>query len=557
MMDESGSVTEAANSSATGVEGRVASGTNSESAPAPSVLQQVRQKTQRKRRRGQPPGWTIWLSGQASRSRGMITHTLPIWLMEHRQQILTAAISFAVHIAVAFVMALWAMPPDTAELLFGLIVTRVDADTEEPLEIIEIEAILQPDSLQDLDTNSTMKELISELDDELRNDLSIDTQDRDFTLELEPTDAEIQVLYKQGEFGGRSEAGKRAALKKYGGTVDSEKAVVSGLKWLNSIQRKNGSWSFAKQGPGAVPGRFQKTEVGATSLALLCFLGAGHTHMKDGPYRETVLRGLEFIGESATVTQGTADLRGDSEGNAGMYVQGLATICLSEAHALEHNDRNLTKLTKMAVTFIERAQNPITGGWRYKPRDDTSDTSVVGWEVMALQSAKSGRIRVSSKSLRLARDFLRSAQVGDDGSQYAYVPGNGAKPSMTAVGLLCRMYLGWRNDNPALEKGVKYLAGRGPNPNDMYYSYYATQVLHHWGGDLWKKWNAELREDLVRSQVTDGPAAGSWRPAGPHSDVGGQLYQTTLSILTLEVYYRHLPIYQRLEQDPVDASVLQ
>ena len=106
------------------------------------------------------------------------------------------------------------MPPDTAELLFGLIVTRVDADTEEPLEIIEIEAILQPDSLQDLDTNSTMKELISELDDELRNDLSIDTQDRDFTLELEPTDAEIQVLYKQGEFGGRSEAGKRAALEK-------------------------------------------------------------------------------------------------------------------------------------------------------------------------------------------------------------------------------------------------------------------------------------------------------------------------------------------------------
>ncbi|MDG2128051.1 MAG: terpene cyclase/mutase family protein [Fuerstiella sp.] len=556
-MDESGSVTEAFESGAAGVGGQTASGSDSSPASAPSVLQQVRQKTQRKRRRGQPPGWTLWLAGKASQSGGMITHTLPVWLMEHRHQFLTLAVSFIFHLALAFVMALWVMPPDAAEQLYGLIVTRVDADAEAPLEVIEIEAILQPDSLQDLDTNSNMKELISELDNELRNDLSIDTQDRDFTLELEPTDAEMKVLYKQGEFGGRSEAGKRAAVKKYGGTVDSEKAVVSGLKWLQKIQRKDGSWSFAAQGPGAVVGRFRKTEVGATSLALLCFLGAGHTHAQDGPYRETVVNGLEFIAANATVTQGTADLRGESEGNAGMYVQGLATICLSEAHALEHNDKNLTKLTEMAVRFIERAQNPITGGWRYKPRDDTSDTSVVGWEVMALQSAKSGRIRVSSKSLRLAREFLRSAQADDEGSLYAYVPGNAAKPSMTAVGLLCRMYLGWRNDNPALKKGVQYLAGRGPNRNDMYYNYYATQVLHHWGGALWKTWNQELREHLVRSQITDGPAAGSWRPVGPHSDTGGQLYQTTLSILTLEVYYRHLPIYQRLQQEPSDPTVLE
>ncbi|MEO2014273.1 MAG: prenyltransferase/squalene oxidase repeat-containing protein, partial [Fuerstiella sp.] len=281
--------------------------------------------------------------------------------------------------------------------------------------------------------------------------------------------------------------------------------------------------------------------------------GAGHTHVKEGPYRETVEHGLAFIGESATVTQGTADLRGDAEGNSGMYVQGLATICLSEAHALEHRDKKLTKLTEMAVRFIERAQNPVTGGWRYEPRDDTSDTSVVGWEVMALQSAKSGRIRVSSKSMRLTRDFLRTVQ-SDDGAQYSYIPDRGAKLSMTAVGLLCRMYLGWRNDNPSLQKGVKFLAGRGPHPNDIYYNYYATQVLHHWGGDLWKRWNQELREQLVRSQITEGPAAGSWRPTGPHSDVGGQLYQTTLSILTLEVYYRHLPIYQRLERGPTDPT---
>ncbi|MEO2020010.1 MAG: hypothetical protein ABGZ53_37230, partial [Fuerstiella sp.] len=315
-MDDSGSITEAESidHSATGVDGQDTSGTNCQPRPMPSVLQQVQQKTQRKRRRGHPPGWTIWLAGQATRSRGVVTHTLPIWLMGHRQQILTVAISLVIHLAVAFVMALYALPPDTAGRLFGLIVSRADSDTEDLLEIIEIEAILQPDSIQDLDTNSNMKQLVSDLEDALTDDLMIDTQDRDFTLELEPTDAEMEVLYKKGEFGGRSEAGKQAALKKYGGTADSEKSVVSGLKWLKTIQQKNGSWSFAKQGRGAIPGRYRKTEVGATSLALLCFLGAGHTHVKEGPYRETVEHGLAFIGESATVTQGTADLRGDAEG---------------------------------------------------------------------------------------------------------------------------------------------------------------------------------------------------------------------------------------------------
>ena len=318
----------------------------------------------------------------------------------------------------------------------------------------------------------------------------------------------------------------------------------------------NGSWSFADQGPAARAGSFRRTEVGATSLALLCFLGAGHTHVGEGPYRETVEKGLAYIGSQADVSQGTADLRGSAEGNSGMYVQGLATICISEAHALEPNGKDLGKLTELAVNFIERAQNPLTGGWRYRPRDDTDDTSVVGWQVMALRSAKAGRIPASSKTLRFAREFLRSVQTDEDGAFYAYTPGGGRKDSMTAVGLLCRMYLGWKKDNAALEKGVQHLAAIGPSRNDIYFNYYATQVLHHWGGDLWKQWNQKMREQLVRTQITEGPAAGSWPVTDPHAATAGQLYQTALSILTLEVYYRHLPLYRKLEEGPNDPTVV-
>jgi hypothetical protein len=79
----------------------------------------------------------------------------------------------------------------------------------------------------------------------------------------------------------------------------------------------------------------------------------------------------------------------------------------------------------------------------------------------------------------------------------------------------------------------------------MYFNYYATQVLHHWGGEVWTKWNEVMREQLVRTQVHEGHAAGSWAPADAHGGQGGRLYMTCMCIMTLEVYYRHLPLYHR------------
>ena len=95
------------------------------------------------------------------------------------------------------------------------------------------------------------------------------------------------------------------------------------------------------------------------------------------------------------------------------------------------------------------------------------------------------------------------------------------------------------------EIGVAYLDAVKPMTNNMYYNYYATQVLHHWGGDEWSRWNDVMREQLVRTQLQDGPEAGSWDVADPHGGVGGRLFMTSLCVMTLEVYYRHLPLYQR------------
>jgi hypothetical protein len=122
---------------------------------------------------------------------------------------------------------------------------------------------------------------------------------------------------------------------------------------------------------------------------------------------------------------------------------------------------------------------------------------------------------------------------------------------MTAEGLLCRQYLGWKQDDKRLNAGIRFI-GNHPieyknNKRNVYYWYYATQVTHHMEGDAWRKWNGVMRQVIPENQTTKGRERGSWHPDGDEwGPAGGRLYVTCLSTYMLEVYYRHLPIYRDL-----------
>ena len=82
--------------------------------------------------------------------------------------------------------------------------------------------------------------------------------------------------------------------------------------------------------------------------------------------------------------------------------------------------------------------------------------------------------------------------------------------------------------------------------------YCLTQRLGQGGcGEVWEAWNPKMRDLLIAQQdkgTTPGKQhqMGSWSPKDDaHGAVGGRLMQTALSTLTLEVYYRHLPLYRR------------
>lgn len=338
---------------------------------------------------------------------------------------------------------------------------------------------------------------------------------------------------------GRDEASRRRIALERGGTLESEAAVASGLAWLAAHQAPNGSWSFDHrhgpcQGRCGNAGELAAAPLGATALALLPMLGAGHTHV-GGKYQSNVTAGLQFLIDNMR--------NGALMDGGNMYSHGIATIALCEALAMTQ-DRALAAPAQAAIGWIVAAQDPAGGGWRYAPRMP-GDTSVTGWQLMALKSGHLAYLVIPPRTVEGGSHFLDTV-ADPSGAAYGYTaPGQGA--GTTAVGLLCRMYLGWEHDRPALRRGVEHLAGLGPSPTNMYYNYYATQVLHHYDdAELWKSWNERMRQQLLAHQSTTGHEAGSFFFGEGHDvTTGGRLYMTAMSVMTLEIYYRYLPLYKR------------
>lgn len=342
---------------------------------------------------------------------------------------------------------------------------------------------------------------------------------------------------------GRQEGSKKSLLAAYGGTATTEAAVREGLLWLKKQQKEDGTWSL--RGP-YLNGGYAENRVAATAMALLAFQGAGHTHQGKTEFQPVVAKAWKAL---LAMQNADGEFQGEAAYNQKTYGQAQASIAICEIYGMT-KDKDFHYPAQKAVNYALFAQSP-QGGWRYSPKED-SDTSVTGWYVMALQSAMMAGLDVPGPTLDKISGFLDSVS-SENQSKYAYMTGQDYRLSMTAEGLLCREYLGWKHNDERLRSGVNYLLANPIDYNsseshqNVYYWYYATQTLHHMDGDDWDKWNKVMRQAVPANQIKSGAEKGSWVPSTGDSHgagAGGRLYTTCLSIYMLEVYYRHLPIYK-------------
>lgn len=482
-----------------------------------------------------------------------ISLSVPAWLA-----------SMLVHIAMILFMAAYHIPGIGQALSSFVVNASPNDENSGEIEDFAVEdsmAVESPKEAAEVNPTSApvMKDVVSEIPIAVQVDVVAPSM---ASVQLSSVSSEImsssassgQQSIKKG-LSSRSKQSKRELLDRYGGNESTEKAVAAALKWLSQHQLPDGSWSFAHGLACGSKCKDNGTATGAsnaaTGLALMCFLGAGQTHL-EGDYKEVVFKGLSFLLRNMKVTDGGMPSwynKGGGSSTGVMYAHGIAAIAMCEAYGMS-KDPDLKAAAQASINFIVYAQDPAGGGWYYSPRAG-GDTSVVGWQLMAMKSALMSGLTIPVATMKKADRYLDSVG-GKDGSSFGYRK-SGDRPTlsaMTACGLLCKMYLGIPKDHPGLVIASQAFAKRGPDPKDIYYNYYATQVMKQVGGSLWIEWDEKMKKDLLGTQETAGHVAGSWfNKSVKHAEAGGRLYQTTMSTMMLEVYYRYLPIYGIQKED--------
>ena len=523
-----------------------------------------------------------------------ILYGLLVWLTQ--EEMVGTWSSFAVHFFLLMLLAMIVIQPPqlTQGLLVGGFSQWEDGiDDGDGLEI-KLENIEPEGNLTDLVVPNIPQDPV-QLDTVIAEQTANDSQNRtekiatntDWGSTASASGDPAKIMASGGSF---AESRTDANRGKRGGpgdpTDESEKTVEAGLRWIAVHQNSNGGWSFdlgncGIKGGCSHPGK-HSSKTAATAIAILPFLGAGYTHL-DGQYKNVVKKGLQFLLDSRNSVETSVGQNLTQDAMQGMYAQGIATLALCEAYGITRGkaktksdqefEIKLRDAAQNAIRYIEYAQvqqGQFVGGWRYRAGAPSGDLSVSGWQMLALKSGLLSGLQVKSTTLTRAELFLNSTQY-DEGRQYNYLPVQfpydkeldsresiGRYPdspyTCTAIGLLLRMYLGAKPGFQPLDEGIGYLDRWGGLKSEtkarsagghcnLYYAYYGTLAMKHYGGSAWIRWYPELRDFLVQSQATGGHESGSWFFPDPYCDTGGRLLNTAFAIMILEAPYRHFSLY--------------
>jgi hypothetical protein len=375
----------------------------------------------------------------------------------------------------------------------------------------------------------------------------------------------------------RSQAGRRAGLRRHGGSTATENAVEAGLAWLAGVQSLDGRWDsdgyMEHYLPNPSPRRrmeegvgLARNDVGITALCLLAFTGAGYTE-REGHYAATVRAPMRFLLSRQRPEDGGFGLPQDTY-RVTMYGHALATLALTDLFLLT-GEQGLRAPLQRAVDYLCAMQGP-GGGWDYGQRypDDKgytsstrNDLSITGWAAMALATAREAGLQVPRTHMERLAACLAAATRTDGEALYANegVRAGHRGMAMLAVSSVCRRMMGEAGSSAVQQRQAARIDALPPDwsaagellGSNMYYWYYGSIALllardDEGGLERWQRWNVALQRELLPRQSRDGPRAGSFDPVGQWArNGGGRLYSTAICVLTLEIYYRYEPEYLR------------
>jgi hypothetical protein len=173
---------------------------------------------------------------------------------------------------------------------------------------------------------------------------------------------------------------------------------------------------------------------------------------------------------------------------------------------------------------------------------------------MALKSAEISDLKTSYAAYAGTKTWLNRVTAPDGRVGYMKRADQERRrhQAMTAVGMMCRIFIDKNRGDPRLRRGadqiVKQLPAWKGKQIDFYAWYYASLALFQYDGPsgrYWTMWNERMKNALVRHQrkASDGCLHGSWDTVGAWTRQGGRVYATAVNVLTLEVYYRYENVF--------------
>jgi hypothetical protein len=451
-----------------------------------------------------------------------------------------------------------AAPPPAPEVEVQII------EPEEPPELEEIEEVIEepPEPPEPVEMEVPNVEVTV--------DNPVPSPPSDFSPQPAPMDSVAMVkspVVMKGMFGSRNPGSRGNAVRRYGGSGATEKAVLRALRWLKKYQNSDGSWNSGAGGGQSIRNRW-RSKPAFTALALLTFLAHGETPASE-EFGPTVEYAIKYLVDSQRPDGGFEPRDGHD------YTHPIVTYALCEAYGL-------TKVPKLKDAAQKATKKLLAGqhedgAFDYELKiTNRKDVSLTGWCLQALKAAKMANLGLEGidEAHKKGIEFCKASLYENGMAAYTM---NGSRKNrkstnggLTGVNVLCLQLLGAGNSSEA-KQGLVWLAENATisweepwEVRPLYYWYYVTQAKFHAGGSTWDEWNKMFAGTTVNNQVViedaiEGPDGkmkdiGYWESPGSKEDYG-RPYCTSLCALQLQVYYRYLPTFKSPEQIEEETEI--